>query len=126
MTNLIRPALLIDATASAATATLLIAGTNLLETWLAIPATVIREAGLILAPYVALVVIVATRPQISIRAVRVIIACNAIWTVASFAILGFVSPNRLGVAFVIGQALAVAALGVLQWAALRKSAISLA
>ena len=126
MTNLIRPALLIDAAASAATATLLIAGTSLLETWLAIPATVIREAGLILAPYIVLVVIVASRPQISTRAVWVIIACNAIWTAASFAILGFISPNRLGVAFVIGQALAVAALGVLQWAALRKSAISLA
>ena len=126
MTNLIRPALLIDAAASAATATLLIAGTSLLETWLAIPATVIREAGLILAPYIVLVVIVATRPQISTRAVWVIIACNAIWTAASFAILAFISPNGLGVAFVIGQALAVAALGVLQWAALRKSAISAA
>ena len=126
MTNLVRPALLIDAAASAATATLLIAGTGLLETWLAIPATVIREAGLILAPYIVLVVIVATRPQISTRAVWVIIACNAIWTAASFAILAFISPNGLGVAFVIGQALAVAALGVLQWAALRKSAISLA
>jgi hypothetical protein len=126
MTNLVRPALLIDAAASAATATLLIAGTSLLETWLAIPATVIREASLILAPYIAMVVIVATRPQISTRAVWVIIACNAVWTAASFAILAFISPNGLGVAFVIGQALAVAALGVLQWAALRKSAISLA
>ena len=126
MNNLIRPALLIDAVASAATATLLIAGTSLLETWLAIPATVIREAGLILAPYIALVVIVATRPQISTHAVWVIIACNALWTVGSFVILGFISPNGLGVAFVIGQALAVAALGVLQWAALRKAAISIA
>ena len=126
MTNLIRPALLIDAAASAATATLLIAGTSLLETLLAIPATVIREAGLILAPYIALVVFVATRPQISTRSVRLIIACNAAWTAASFAILAFISPNGLGVAFVIGQALAVAALGVLQWAALRKGAISIA
>ena len=126
MTNLVRPALLIDAAASAATATLLIVGTSLLETWLAIPATLIREAGLILAPYVALVVIVATRPQISTRAVWGIIACNGLWTAASFAILAFISPNGLGVAFVIGQALAVAALGVLQWAALHKSAISLA
>lgn len=126
MTNLVRPALLIDAAASAATATLLIAGTSLLETWLNIPAVVIREAGLILAPYIAFVVIVATRPQISTRAVWFVIACNAAWTVASFAILAFISPNALGTTFVVGQALAVAALGVLQWAALRKSAVSVA
>ena len=126
MTNLIRPALLIDAAASAATATLLIAGTSLLETWLHIPAVVIREAGLILIPYVALVLIVAARPQISPRAVWFVIACNALWTAASFAILAFISPNGLGTTFVVGQALAVAALGVLQWAALRKSAISMA
>lgn len=126
MSNLVRPALLIDAAASAATAPLLIAGTNLLESWLNIPAVVIREAGLILAPYIALVVIVATRPQISTRAVWIIIGCNTLWTAASFAILAFISPNGLGVAFVIGQALAVAALGVLQWAALRRGAISVA
>lgn len=126
MTNLIRPALLIDAAASAATATLVMAGARTLEGLLGIPSVVLHEAGLILAPYVALVVIVATRPQISARAVWLIIACNAAWTAASFAILAFISPNGLGVAFVIGQALAVAALGVLQWAALRKSAISVA
>jgi len=126
MTNLIRPALLIDAAASAATAALAIAGARMLEGLLGIPSVVLQEAGLILAPYIVLVVIVATRPQISTRAVWVIIACNAIWTAASFAILGFISPNRLGLAFVIGQALAVAALGVLQWAALRKGAISAA
>ncbi|MEW6449279.1 MAG: hypothetical protein AB1490_01420 [Pseudomonadota bacterium] len=126
MTNFVRPALLIDAAASAATAALLIAGTNLLEAWLNIPAVVIREAGLILVPYIGLVAIVATRPQISTRAVWIIIACNALWTAASFAILAFISPNGLGVVFVIGQALAVAALGVLQWAALRRGAISVA
>jgi len=126
MTNLIRPALLIDAAASAATAALAIAGAKTLEGLLGIPSVVLHEAGLILAPYIVLVVIVASRPQISTRAVWVIIACNAIWTAASFAILVFISPNWLGVAFVIGQALAVAALGVLQWAALRKSAISVA
>ena len=126
MSSLIRPALLIDAAASGATGALMIAGATLLEGWLNIPVAVLREAGLVLVPYVAFVVIAATRPQISVRAVWTIIACNALWTAASFAILTVISPNPLGVAFVIGQALAVAALGVLQWAALRRSAISVA
>jgi hypothetical protein len=45
------------------------------------------------------------------------------WTVASFGILasGMVAPNLLGTLFVAGQALAVAALGALQYMALRRS-----
>jgi hypothetical protein len=51
-----------------------------------------------------------------------VIGCNALWTAASFALLasGAVAPNALGVAFVVGQALAVAGLGGLQYLALRR------
>ena len=81
-----------------------------------------REAGLILVSYVAFVVIVATRTQISAGAVWTVIVCNALWTLASFAIVmdGIIAPTTLGTAFVIGQALAVLALGVLQFVALRR------
>lgn len=46
-------------------------------------------------------------------------AANALWTLASFALLAFVAPTSPGIAFVIVQALAVAGLGVLQYVALR-------
>jgi len=51
-----------------------------------------------------------------------IIACNVVWTVASFALLidAFVTPTTLGIIFVIGQAVAVAALGALQYVALSR------
>ena len=56
------------------------------------------------------------------------IACNAVWTVASVALVidGFVTPTALGTVFVIGQAVAVAALGVLQYVALRRPQVALA
>ena len=119
----LRRALMLDAAASGATGLLMLAGAGMLESLLALPAPLLRGAGLTLVPYVAFVMIVATRASISASAVGVVIACNVAWTVASFAILagGLVAPNMLGTLFVAGQALAVAALGVLQYVALRRS-----
>jgi hypothetical protein len=121
--SLIRAALLVDAVASGLTAALLIAGADLLRDWLGLPVVLMREAGLILAVYVALVAVAATRPSISRRAVWAVIATNIVWAVASFAILenGLVTPTTLGIVFVAGQALAVLALGALQYVALRRS-----
>jgi hypothetical protein len=122
----LRRALLIDAAASGATGALMIAGAGGLEGLLGLPATLLRGAGLVLVPYVAFVAIVAARARISVPAVWAVIACNALWTAASFALLGFVAPTTLGTVFVIGQALAVAALGALQFVALRPPRSALA
>ena len=119
--SFLRLALLIDAVASGMTAVLLVAGADALRDWLGLPMALMREAGLVLVAYVAFVVIVATRAQISASAVWAVIACNALWAIASVAIIetGMVAPTMLGVVFVIGQALAVLALGALQLFALR-------
>jgi hypothetical protein len=120
--SFLRAALLIDAVASGLTAALLVAGADALRDWLGLPDVLMREAGLILVAYVAFVVFAATRAQISAGAVWAIIGCNALWTVASIAILetSLVAPTTLGTVFVIGQALAVLALGALQFIALRR------
>jgi hypothetical protein len=120
--SFLRAALLIDAVASGMTAVLLVAGADVLRDWLGLPVVLMREAGLILVVYVAFVVFVATRAQISTGSVWIVIVCNALWTVASIAILetGKVAPTTLGMVFVIGQALAVLALGALQFIALRR------
>jgi hypothetical protein len=120
--SFLRAALLIDAVASGLTAALLVAGANALRDWLGLPVVLMREAGVVLVFYVAFVVFVATRAQIAAGAVWAVIACNVLWTIASFAILkaGLVAPTTLGIVFVIGQALAVLALGALQLFALRR------
>jgi hypothetical protein len=121
-TPLLRAALLIDAIASGLTAALLVAGADALRDWLGLPVALMREAGVVLVFYVAFVVLVATRTQIAAGAVWTVIVCNALWTMASFAILkaGLIAPTTPGTAFVIGQALAVLALGALQLVALRR------
>ena len=128
MSRPLRLALLADAVASGATAALLIAGAGVLERWLALPVPLMREAGLVLVPYVVLVAAVASRPATPVVTVGAIIAINAAWTAASVLLLvgGWVSPTLLGVAFVMAQALAVGALGLIQYLCLRQAVGSVA
>ena len=124
----LRRALLVDAAASGLTGALMLAGAGMLTDLLGLPTALLRGAGLVLVPYVAFVAIVAARAHISTASVWAVIACNAVWTVASVALVidGFVTPTALGTVFVIGQAVAVAALGVLQYVALRRPQVALA
>ena len=124
MSRSLRLVLFADAVASGTTAALLVAGANVLERWLGLPVTLMREAGLVLIPYVVLVVLVASRPAAPVATVTAIIAINAAWTAASVLLLagGWVSPTLLGVAFVLAQALAVGAFGALQYVCLRQAA----
>ena len=121
-TPFLRNVLLLDAAASGATGLLLIAGAGLLDGLLGLPVALMREAGLILVPYVAFVVWVGTRQTIARSAVWTIIVANAVWTVASIGLLvsGWVAPTALGYAFVIAQAAVVALLGELQYAGLKR------
>ena len=118
----LRNVLLLDAAASGGTGLLLIGGAGLLDGLLGLPVALMREAGLILMPYVAFVTWVATRAEISRGAVWTIIAINAVWAIASAGLLvsGLVAPTLLGYIFVIGQAIVVALLGELQYVGLKR------
>jgi hypothetical protein len=120
--SFLRRALLADAVLSGATGLLMIVGAGILGDLLALPATLLRAAGLLLVPYVAFVAFVGTREIISRSAVATIIVVNAVWAAASIGLLftGWVAPNVLGYVFVAGQAVIVAALGELQYIALRR------
>jgi hypothetical protein len=120
----LRRALILDAGASGGTGALMIAGAGLLDGVLGLPAALLREAGIVLVPYVAFVVYTATRQTISRQAVWAIIAANGLWAAASALLLvsGVVAPTGLGYTFVIVQALAVALLGELQYMGLRRPA----
>ncbi len=124
----LRYALLIDAAASAMTGALLLFGAGALTDLLGLPVELMRAAGTILVPYVVLVAAVATRPSIPAPAVWLVIACNVIWTLASFAVVGsgMVAPTALGVAFVAGQALAVLTFAALQYVVLNRPQTSAA
>jgi hypothetical protein len=120
----LRRALVLDAVASGATALLVIVGAGYIDALLGLPVALLRGAGLLLVPYVAFVAFVATRRRIEPAAVWLIIACNALWVLASFLLLlsGKFAPTGLGIAFVVAQAVVVALLGELQYMGLRRPA----
>ena len=124
----LRYALLADAIASGTTGLLMIAGADLLTGLLGLPAALMREAGLLLVPYVAFVAYVGTREAISRPAVQGVIALNVLWVAASIGLLmsGWVAPTTLGYAFVIAQAIVVGVFAELQIIGLRRAATAVA
>jgi hypothetical protein len=105
-----------DAIASGAMALVLLVGFRPLGDVLDLPEPLLLGAGLILVPWVAFLAWMARQKSIDQAITRVVIAVNAAWVVASIAVtLGAgVDPSGWGVAFVAAQAVAVAALAVLQ------------
>jgi hypothetical protein len=124
----LRRALLADAIFSGVSALLLTFGAGYLTTLLNLPDALLRETGLFLIAYAAFVGILGTRAAMPKALVLLVIAGNAAWTLASVALLlsGIVSPNLLGEAAVVMQAIAVGVFAELQFIGLRRSAAAVA
>jgi hypothetical protein len=124
----LRRAIQADAIFSGVSAVLLTFGAAELAPWLALPEALLRETGLFLIAYTALVGWLGTRQAMPKPLVLIVIAGNAAWTIASIALLfsGAVTPNLLGDAFVAAQAIVVGALAELQYIGLRRSGGALA
>lgn len=120
----LRRALQADAIFSGVSALLLVFGAGLLASLTNLPEAFLRNTGLVLVVYVALVGYLGTREMMSKAAVWAVIAVNVVWGIDSILLLlsGWVSPNLLGQAFVVMQAIAVGVFAELQFIGLRKSA----
>jgi uncharacterized protein YjeT (DUF2065 family) len=120
---LLRRAFLLDTIVSGMMALLLTVGAGELAPLLDLPEQLLRETGLFLIAYTALVGWLATRQSMPKLLVVIVIAGNAAWTVASIALLfsDAVTPNGLGQLFVVAQALVPGALAELQYIGLRRS-----
>ena len=118
----LRRALVADAVMSGGAALILVAGGGIASGLLGLPEPLLRIAGVLLVPFVALVAFVGTRPAIAHEAVRAIVALNVAWVAGSILLLvsGWVAPTALGYAFVIAQALAVGVFAELQVMGLRR------
>jgi hypothetical protein len=111
----LRRVLVFDSVTCVMAAILILSVTATVEPLLAIPSTVFRRAAVVVLLFGAVVGYVATRDRLSGRAVRAIIALNALWVVASVMTLafGWLTPNT---------PVAVAVLAGLQAVALQRGA----
>jgi hypothetical protein len=120
----LRRAILADAIFSGISAVVLTFGAGMLAPLLNLPEALLRETGLFLIAYAALVGWLGTRSSMPRVLVGIVIAGNAAWTLGSIALLfsGAVMPNLLGEAFVAIQAVATGVFAELQYIGLRRSA----
>ena len=119
--SLLKYALLGDAFASGAMGLLLVAAAAPLAGLLGLPESLLRVAGASLLPFAAIVAWIGTRADPPRVAVWAVVAYNALWVVESFALLlfGWPAPSGLGIAFIVGQAVVVAAFAEMQVFGLR-------
>ena len=119
----LRRALLADAVFSGMSALGLTFGAGALASLLNLPEALLRETGLFLIAYTALVGWLGTRQIVPKLLVVLVVAGNAAWTIASIALLfsGAASPNLLGEIVVVAQAIATGVFAELQFVGLRKS-----
>lgn len=120
--SLLRTSLWFDALSVAGLGLLLLLLAGLLEPLFGIDAGFMRAVGALLLPFAAFLGWTASRDRIPRAAVLWIIALNALYVVASFAILllGWLQPSALGTAFVIAQALVGGAVAVVEWVGLQR------
>lgn len=118
----LRRALLADAVFSGVSALGLTFGAGVLASLLNLPEVLLRETGLFLIAYTALVGWLGTRPSVPKALVVLVVAGNAAWTIASIALLfsGAVTPNLPGEIVVVAQAIATGVFAELQYVGLRK------
>ena len=119
----LRRALLADAVFSGIAALGFTVGAAAFATLFNLPEALLRETGLFLLVYTALVGWLAARAAVPKPLVLLVIVGNAAWTVGSIALLlsGAVSPNLAGQLMVVAQAVATGVFAELQYVGLRKS-----
>jgi hypothetical protein len=119
----LRRALLADAVFSGVSAIGLTLGAGAFASLFNLPEVLLQESGLFLIANAALVGWLGSRPSVPKALVVLVIAGNALWTLASVALLlsGAVSPNLLGTITVVAQAIATGLFAELQYVGMRRS-----
>ena len=118
----LRFSLLLDAAISGLMAILLLFASGPLATLLRLPESLLFGVGVFFVPYVLVVGWMGMRKTLLRGAVWAVIACNVLWAIDCVWLLmsGMVTPNALGVAFVVVQAVAVVLFAELQYVAIRR------
>ena len=119
----LRRALAADAIFSGVGAVIFTLGAGELAPLFDLPEALLLETGLFLIVYAAFVGWLGTRQSFPRILAGIVVVGNAVWTLASIALLfsGAVTPNLLGEALVASQAIVVGLLAELQFIGLRRS-----
>ncbi|MBA2451834.1 MAG: hypothetical protein H0V47_01580 [Chloroflexia bacterium] len=118
----LRQVLLADGVVSGVFGILLLTAAGPLSDPLGLSVAFLRWTGLMLAPFAAVVLYLATCEAIPRRGVSTIVGINVLWVLASLLLLltGWIDQSGLGTAFIVAQAALVALFAELQFVGLRR------
>lgn len=116
ISKFLRATLLVDAATCVTMGLVMTLFSARLSELMALPAPFLFYVGLSLFPFSGFFLYVATRGKTAAFLVRTIVLGNALWALGSILILvaGWVTPNSLGLYFVLFQAAGVAILAGLE------------
>lgn len=125
--SFLRRVLSLDAASCALLGAVSIAGARPLGEVLALAPELLRGVGLVLLPCAAYLLWLARRSSSPTLAVWAAIVLNGAWVAQSVLLLltKTITPNALGIGFVLLQALAVAVFAELEFVGLKRSAAAL-
>ncbi len=117
----LRLSLRADALVCAVFLPVLVLGAGFLSGPLGLSNTLLVTAGLILLPCAVLMWWSSTAPTVRTGAVSAVLLINVLWVLGSVGVVVLASPTPLGVAFVLVQAAAVAAILAAEALTLRRA-----
>jgi hypothetical protein len=119
----LRRALQLDAATSGTMGVLLVLAADAAAQPLGLSVALLRWVGVILIPFAAYLVWIATRARDLREGVRGIVWTNVVWSIGSVLLLatGVLRPTLLGELFVLAQAVVVAAFAYVEYVGLRRA-----
>lgn len=120
----LRYALIADALACAALVVLQMSLPELLASRLQLPSLLLTASGVFLAAYVGLLIVLANSKSVKRAMVGLVVAGNVAWAVGCLALAALPGPNRLGIAYLLAQAVFVLVIARIEWLGLKRSQLA--
>jgi hypothetical protein len=123
MTPFLRRVLRVDAVLSALTAAVMLVDAQPLAAWTGLPPGVVQAVGAALLPWAALLAWLGSRVAVARAAIGAVVALNFLWVLdcALLAFGAFGTPQGLGIAVAVVQAVGTFVIAELEWLGFKRA-----
>ena len=120
----LRCALVADALACSALVVLQLSLPEQLAGYLQLPSVLLTGSGLFLAAYVGMLIVLASSKSVWKALVGLVVAGNVAWALGCLALALLAGPSRLGIAYLVAQAVCVLVIARIEWLGLKRSQVA--
>lgn len=120
----LRYALIADALACSVLVVLQLSLPEQLASYLQLSSMLLIGSGVFLAAYVGLLIVLANSKSVWKALVGLVVAGNVAWALGCLALASLTGPSRLGVAYLVAQAVFVLVIARMEWLGLKRSHVA--